>query len=90
MPSAPQPPPVAEAPNNTAADVAAAADGAVAAVAAVAAGTTAGDGVPSGTGLAAPEAVGMRLAREGALAELEGAILLNELAAVDETLGDDH
>jgi hypothetical protein len=32
----------------------------------------------------------MRLAREGALAELEGAILLNELAAVDETLGDDH
>jgi acyl-CoA-binding protein len=90
VPSAPQPPPVAEAPNNTAADVAAAADGAVAAVAAVAAGTTAGDGVPSGTGLAAPEAVGMRLAREGALAELEGAILLNELAAVDETLGDDH
>jgi len=89
VPSAPQPPPVAEAPNNTAADVAAAADGAVAAVAAVAAGTTAGDGVPSGTGLAAPEAVGMRLAREGALAELEGAILLNELAAVDETLGDD-
>jgi acyl-CoA-binding protein len=90
VPSAPQPPPVAEAPKNTAADVAAAADGAVAAVAAVAAGTTAGDGVPSGTGLAAPEAVGMRLAREGALAELEGAILLNELAAVDETLGDDH
>ena len=77
--SAPQPPPVAEAPIEAATDAAAAA--------AIAPGTTAGDGVPSSTGLAAPEAVGMRLAREGALAEQEGAILLTELAAVDETLG---